>query len=644
MPNNVLNQLRTLRDGIAEDLRRDPRYQTLQSLDKSIAEITNVLAAAGILPPGKPASSLSTRLSGLGPSLDSLAEPAPAQIAATRRQADEPQPDAAIDIAPTSTPHPAPLAPASTETVKPGFKDGTVSQPPAAVPNKEIPLAAFAAPINMGESAEAMHGAAAADEGAPEPEITHDQTSNPREEAMISAAESVSEAGDEAELAASERVFGEAASGEAEPAESGTAHGNDLSHPPFDEVDGRFPNHAYPAEAAERADAHRELSAEDTAAPPKAEGTGYAPMAAKPEAAQYAPSIAVKFSKLPNKVDLRPLMPPVADQGEVNCCVADAVAGAYEYWIRKASKKDRTVSRLFVHYNARWRDGAQHGDGGSAIQLAMEGLQRFGACSEAHWPFDARLVPTRPGAEAYCDGAPFRIHDMARVPLRLEAWKQALAEGKPIVFGIELFESFGESADRGGVVPMPAPGDFATHGHGGHCLCAVGYSAVEKVFIVRNDWGTAFGEGGYCYMPFAYVLNPKFNDGDCWVFVPKMPSQPPREAWLDDGAPVTNGGAGVDFEIEPYAVEDYQDVPVDLFEHARRPWNAAVPTDYGDYAAAVSKSLFSELASVDLHALLASTDMHAGAGQPTSGQEEEHPGSPAIPHASEEADGHHANA
>ncbi len=303
---------------------------------------------------------------------------------------------------------------------------------------------------------------------------------------------------------------------------------------------------------------------------PKGKAAGYVPMAAKAGAPQYAPSIAVKFGKLPNKVDLRPLMTPVEDQGETSSCVANAVAGAYEYWIKKASKKDQNISRLFVYYNARWRDGSQDKDGGSVIQLAMEGLQKFGACAETVWPFDTHLVLKKPGAEAYQDGAPYRVHDMAQVPLKLDAWKQALAEGKPIVFGIELFDSFDECSKRGGVVPMPAPDDLARKKHSGHSMCAVGYSESEKVFIVRNSWGAGFGDKGYCYMPYDYVLNPKFNDADCWVFVPKVPLQPPRETWLDDTAPVTNGGQGVDFVIQPYRHRRLQ-------AHRDRPLRARPP-------------------------------------------------------------------
>jgi hypothetical protein len=342
-------------------------------------------------------------------------------------------------------------------------------------------------------------------------------------------------------------------------------------------------------------------------------------MAPKTGAPQYSPSIAVKFGKLPGRVDLRPLLAPIEDQGQINSSVANAVASAYEYWIRKATKKPQNISRQFVYYNARWRAGTQDSDSGCAIQLALEGLQKFGACAESAWPSNPQLLTKRPGAEAYRDGAPYRIHDIAQVPLKLEAWKQALAEGKPVIFGLALFDSFAGCASSGGVVPMPAPDDVPHKAHREHAMCAVGYSEPERVFIVRNSWGEAFGDKGYCYIPFDYLLNPKFNDGDNWIFVPKVPAQPPRETWQDSQTPVTNGGKGVDFPIEPYRIEDYEAVSTDLFEQTRRPWNAHVTEDYSDYAGKVGKNSFDELESFDVTSFLAATGHHADSGSPAEG-------------------------
>jgi C1A family cysteine protease len=330
---------------------------------------------------------------------------------------------------------------------------------------------------------------------------------------------------------------------------------------------------------------------------PDGRRSGYKLMAARPGARVYQAGDAIASGRLPNKVDLRPLMTPIEDQGDTNSCVAHAVAGAYEYWIKKASHQEKHVSRLFVYFNARWRDGSQDKDDGSVIQLAMEGLSSFGACAESLWPFDPKLTLKQPSAEAYKDGATYRVHDMAQAPLQLEVWKQALAEGKPIVFGCEVFDSFDDCCQQGGVVTIPAPGDVARATHSGHSMCAVGYSDSENVFIVRNSWGTDWGDDGYCYIPYAYLMSDKFNDGDCWVFVPKVPIDPPKEVWSNDTTPVTNGGQGVDFPIQPYSLADYAELAVDFFENVRHPFNPNMVAKYGQLANAVGNALWDEVKS-----------------------------------------------
>ena len=385
---------------------------------------------------------------------------------------------------------------------------------------------------------------------------------------------------------------------------------------------------AQPASAPDHDEVHATPSAAASPEEAAAEvfhgwASGYKPMEPKPGAAQYQPSIAVKFGRLPAKVDLRPLLSPIEDQGEIRSCVASAVAAAYEAWLRKTHKQDDPASRLFIYYNARWRDGTQDEDEGSAIQFAMEGLCRFGACPEALWPADPHLALKKPGAAAYEAAASYRVADIARVPLRLDAWKQALAEGKPIVFGCALFETFEEASRLGGVVPMPDPHDVVNAGHSGHAMCAVGYSDIEKVFIVRNSWSAHWGDAGYCYMPYAYLLSPTFNDGDCWVFVPKIPAQPPRETWSDATGPVTNGGGGVDFPIETRTARDYEALGVDLFARLRLPYEAAPPQEYAAYSSAVAQGRWSDLESFDVSTYLAVaaalTDVDLLGGEPDAG-------------------------
>jgi len=292
---------------------------------------------------------------------------------------------------------------------------------------------------------------------------------------------------------------------------------------------------------------------------------GYKPMVAPEDALVFDPGDRIDPTSLPRTVDLRPLMTEVEDQGATSSCVANAVAGAYEYWIRRIGDRNHDISRLFVYYNARWRAGDQDEDAGSYIQLAMETLGDFGACSEETWPFETKLLKKRPGRQAYEEGASFRVTRRQQMPLELDLWRQALAQGIPIVFGCILFESFDQCNQQGGVVPMPSPEEVQRENHGGHAMCCVGYSDEDQVFIVRNSWGRAWGEDGYCYMPYNYLMSPKFNGQDCWVFIPDEELPLPEDNWNRAGRPVANRGRGVDFDTNPYAPDAYESISFDFF-------------------------------------------------------------------------------
>ena len=310
---------------------------------------------------------------------------------------------------------------------------------------------------------------------------------------------------------------------------------------------------------------------------------GYVPMKAAPGSKKFQAPEKIAKVDLPKKVDLRAHMTKIEDQGATSSCVANALAGAYEYWVRRDSQQDYDVSRLFMYYNARWRNGDQDEDGGSVIQLAMEALKELGACAEKTWPFEKPLLLEKPNRTAYEEASQFKIKEMQQVPLELEAWKQALASGYPVVFGCLLFDSFDECNQRGGVVPMPSPKDVGRSSHGGHSMCAVGYSDSEKVFIVRNSWGDQWGDKGYCYMPYNYLMNPEFNGGDSWVFIPETPLVDPEDTWFDDDEPVTDDGRGVDFVINPYTVDDYEDVDLVWWDESTVEYSDEADENYVEY-------------------------------------------------------------
>ncbi len=260
---------------------------------------------------------------------------------------------------------------------------------------------------------------------------------------------------------------------------------------------------------------------------------GYRYAAPPPGTKTYAATRA-STQKLPKKVDLRPLMTPVENQGQTNSCAANAVAGAYEYLVKQhLTDESYDVSRLFIYYNGRAVDGIEGEDGGSIIGSLIKSLEQHGACSEDTWPFDTAQVNERPSDEAYSEASEFLIEDHALVPTDVEAWKTALSEGFPIIFGIKLFESF-DKQRKPGLVPMPTASETSRKSHGGHAMLAVGYSDTDRVFIVRNSWGTEWGQEGYCYIPYDYLCSDSFNNGDSWIIRRIDVVDSSEETWSDD--------------------------------------------------------------------------------------------------------------
>ena len=89
---------------------------------------------------------------------------------------------------------------------------------------------------------------------------------------------------------------------------------------------------------------------------------------------------------------------------------------------------------------------------------------------------------------------------------------------KPVLIGVDVYESF-EDIGKDGYIPMPKRDEQLL---GGHALNIAGYfykkddNIISSIFnhtkykglyfIIRNSWGTDFGDKGYLYMPAEFLL------------------------------------------------------------------------------------------------------------------------------------------
>lgn len=209
-------------------------------------------------------------------------------------------------------------------------------------------------------------------------------------------------------------------------------------------------------------------------------------------------------------IDLRSNFQAVRSQGQVGSCLSHALVSIYEYFLRCNGLVAPDLSELFLYYNAREIDGKVNEDIGSTLQASMKSLAEQGICDERVWPYIPEKFSTKPSEEAYHDALSRKVKTSLNVALDADAIKSALEDGFPVAISVNLYESFTTGA--GGFIPIPSSDEKQSDKHGRHAMVICGYSDEEKVFVVRNSWGQDFGDGGYCYMPYAYITNPSLTN------------------------------------------------------------------------------------------------------------------------------------
>ncbi len=202
---------------------------------------------------------------------------------------------------------------------------------------------------------------------------------------------------------------------------------------------------------------------------------------------------------------------PVEDQGPVQCCTAHAVTALAEYGMSLHGKKPgKQLSRLFNYKVARGILGVS-GDIGATVRESIKGLRRYGCPLEVAWPYEISFLEKEPVVRDFEVAEKFRRsweyrrldHPNIRQDDLLARLKRALAEGTPAAFGLGLPAAATSLKGPASTIPV-----FQDHEPvaGRHCLLAVGYDERKKALRVRNSWGKGWGDKGYAWLPYDYVL------------------------------------------------------------------------------------------------------------------------------------------
>ncbi len=222
-----------------------------------------------------------------------------------------------------------------------------------------------------------------------------------------------------------------------------------------------------------------------------------------------------KLRKLPKKVDLTDLCPPVYKQDWLSSCTANAIGAAFQFGLMKQdSGKAFMPSRLFIYYNERVIENSVSVDNGAQLRTGIKTLHKQGVCPETMYPYEPAKFAKKPPKKCFEEAIKHQVLSYQRVKRNLNQMKSCLAEGYPFVFGFTMYESFeSDKVKASGKLSMPKKDENTL---GGHAVMAVGYTESSRQFIVRNSFGEDWGKKGYFTMPYEYLLNESLSD-DFWT-------------------------------------------------------------------------------------------------------------------------------
>lgn len=275
---------------------------------------------------------------------------------------------------------------------------------------------------------------------------------------------------------------------------------------------------------------------------------------------------------LPANIDQRGICSPVEDQGDLGSCTAHMFAALVEanerrskvHLVRAGTPTTVTVgppsvaadgtitfmttvkpsvapapspnptpppnpqliraSRLLQYYATRKLEGTVSEDSGATIRDAIKAGVVYGVADESLWPYDVSKFTVNPPPVAWSAASAHKVTSYhAIADGDLETMKSAIVGGYLVGFGFSVYDyMLSQQMAATGYLPLPGSGEKL---QGGHAVALVGYDdnlanprkPTEKgAFLVRNSWGTGWGQQGYFWMAYDYVGNTRLAN-DFWV-------------------------------------------------------------------------------------------------------------------------------
>jgi C1A family cysteine protease len=220
---------------------------------------------------------------------------------------------------------------------------------------------------------------------------------------------------------------------------------------------------------------------------------------------------------LPKSVDLRASWWAIQDQEDTGSCVGWATAeGVVRYHMTRAGKMKRTeqLSPRFIWMSSKETDEFTARpesfveEAGTSLKSAMDIVRKYGAVKMSLLPFHLETKMFTGSENAfYATAAQMKVASYFNLEKELNKWRSWLASTGPILAGLSVDSTWDNAATTQGNLDTYQP----STARGGHAIAVVGYTAAGR-FIIRNSWGTAWGDKGFAYASPEYIAAGFFDE------------------------------------------------------------------------------------------------------------------------------------
>ena len=220
---------------------------------------------------------------------------------------------------------------------------------------------------------------------------------------------------------------------------------------------------------------------------------------------------------LPAAKDLRAAWWTIGDQENTGSCVGWASTdGLMRYHMVTAG---RLGQKELLSPRATWMASKETDtfvtrpetfieEAGTSLKAAMDICRKYGAVRDTLLPFhiNTSMYPGRED-DFFAAAAQRKATAYFNMNKNFSQWRTWLASNGPIMVGLSVDATWDNATATHGILDVFQP----TTVRGGHAVCLVGYTKDAR-FIIRNSWGTTWGDKGFAYASEAYITAGFFNE------------------------------------------------------------------------------------------------------------------------------------